>query len=146
MSSSALDRSTISVTTCKAVGAFTRRVRELALGERPLGEGPHGSHRLSAAGVSSLIVVAGSGIAPAMSILRTMADARDRAPVQRVYGIRSIDAATFAEALDALRTELDLRVDYVASRGAQGWAGRHGRIQAMARLGVPSGHVHAERC
>jgi predicted ferric reductase len=138
MSSSAVDRTSISFT-CKIVGDFTRQLASLPLGTRLVLDGPHGSYRPAMDGTARLLVVAGSGIAPAMSVLRTMADAGDTAPVQLVYGIRTMSSATSVEALELLRTSLNLRIDYVASQESNGWPGVHGRIdESVLRALAPS--------
>lgn len=137
MSSSAADRASISFT-CRVVGDFTRQLACLPPGERLVVDGPHGSYRPAMDGTPRLLVVAGSGIAPAVSILRTMADARDRAPVQIIYGVRSMHAATLAEALERLQAQLDLRIDVVASQESPDWPGIRGRIdERTLRLLAP---------
>jgi len=137
MSSSAADRSSISFT-CKIVGDFTRLLASLPPGERLVVDGPHGSYRPAMDGTPRLLVVAGSGIAPAVSILRTMADAHDHAPVQIIYGVRSMHTATFAEPLELLRSRLNLRIDFVATQESPDWAGVRGRIdERVLRLLAP---------
>jgi predicted ferric reductase len=127
MSSSAAERTSISFT-CKVVGDFTRQLMSLPTGTRLVVDGPHGSYRPAMKGAPRMLVVAGSGIAPAMSILRTMSDVGDSAPVQLIYGIRSMHSATFAEALDFLRARLNLRIDFVATQESPSWTGPRGRI------------------
>ncbi|MDX6562685.1 MAG: hypothetical protein QOD65_2499 [Gaiellales bacterium] len=115
--------------TIKAAGDFTSELHELQPGAKMLVDGPHGSFAASS-GVPLLLVVAGIGITPAMSILRTFADAGDPTPVTLVYGSRRWDDITFREELSALNGRLGIRVFNVLSDPHPGWGGPQGRIDA----------------
>ncbi|MDX6627969.1 MAG: hypothetical protein QOH00_215 [Gaiellales bacterium] len=113
--------------TIKAAGDFTSELHLLRPGTTMLVDGPHGSFE-PRPGVPLLLVVAGIGITPAMSILRTIADARDPTPVTLVYGSRRWDDITFREELAALDGLLGIRVFNVLSDPHVGWSGERGRI------------------
>lgn len=116
--------------TIKAVGDFTRRVAELRPGAVVMLDGPHGSYRPALPHAGFVLVVAGIGITPAMSLLRTLADERDRRPVLLVYGSRRWDGVIFREELERLKRRLDLRVVHVLSDPHDAWRGERGRIDA----------------
>jgi predicted ferric reductase len=115
--------------TIKAAGDFTSELHQLRPGAKMLVDGPHGSFE-PRPGVSLLLVVAGIGITPAMSILRTIADAGDATPVTLVYGSRRWDEITFREELTALNGRLGIRVFNVLSDPHPAWGGPQGRIGA----------------
>jgi len=115
--------------TIKAAGDFTSELHLLRPGTTMLVDGPHGSFE-PRMGVSLLLVVAGIGITPAMSILRTIADAGDPTPLTLVYGSRRWDEVTFREELRALNGLLGIRVFHVLSDPPEAWSGERGRIDA----------------
>ena len=115
--------------TIKASGDFTSGLHELRPGARMLVDGPHGSFE-PRPGLPLLLVVAGIGITPAMSILRTIADAGDATPVTLVYGSRRWEEITFREELTALNGRLGIRVFNVLSDPHSTWRGPRGRIGA----------------
>jgi predicted ferric reductase len=115
--------------TIKEAGDFTTGLHRLHPGTALLVDGPHGSFE-PRAGVPLLLVVAGIGITPAMSVLRTSADAGDPTPVTLVYGSRRWDDTTFREELLSLDGLRGIRVVIVLSDPHEGWDGERGRIDA----------------
>jgi predicted ferric reductase len=129
LSSSALrpDRPAFTV---KALGDFSASLASLRAGSEILVDGPHGEPARSPASASGrLLVAAGIGITPALSVIRTAAATGDRRPLLLLYGSRSWADVTFAEELAELHRELpSLRVVHVLSRAELGWRGERGRI------------------
>ena len=126
----------------KELGDFSRTIKDLPLGERVYIDGPYGSCSPDCHfGAEELLLIAGGiGIAPMMSILRTMADRHDSRPVQLIYGSYSLDWASFREELDALAKTLNLRVVHALEHPPQGWTGETGYVTAeMLRRYLPSG-------
>jgi predicted ferric reductase len=126
--------------TIKAAGDFTSELHLLRPGTAMLVDGPHGSFE-PRPGVPLLLVVAGIGITPAMSILRTIADSGDPTPVTLVYGSRRWDEITFREELSALNGLLGIRIFNVLSDPHDGWSGERGRIGAAVLTHVLSAVV-----
>lgn len=126
--------------TVRALGDLTSSLRDLPLGTTVLMDGPHGGFHAAAPAEGVVLVVAGIGITPAMSVLRTMAAAGDERPVQLVYCVRSWDDATFLEELADLEHRLpQLDVVRVATRPPAGWDGQRGRIDgAMLDAVLPA--------
>ena len=115
------------------------------------------------------------GIAPCISMLRTLADRGDRRPHTVIYGSADWDSAAFREDLAELASRIDLKVVHVLARPPLGWLGETGVIgpevlerhlpasgrracfvcgpdammdtaeSALAELGVPVEDIHAER-
>jgi NAD(P)H-flavin reductase len=128
--------------TVKALGDFSASLAGLAAGTDVFVDGPHGEGVHEAAAVRGrLLVAAGIGITPALSVLRTAAERGDRRPLVLVYGSRRWEDVTFREELAELERRLpSLRVVHVLSRPEPGWPGERGRIGgALLRRHVPAG-------
>ncbi|MBB5134774.1 ferredoxin-NADP reductase/predicted pyridoxine 5'-phosphate oxidase superfamily flavin-nucleotide-binding protein [Thermocatellispora tengchongensis] len=138
--------------------------------------GPSGDFRVAdpaAAGAEYVLIGAGSGITPLMSIIRTVLAASPDATITLIYGNRTEADIIFAGELTALRDAHPgrLTVHHVLSRPGPGWTGRTGRIgpdhliylerahyyicgpatmpaavrEALTGLGVSSDRLHEER-
>ncbi len=127
--------------TVKAVGDFTKAVAGLQPGTELLVDGPHGL------GVSDgrfargrLLLAAGVGITPVMSVLRTAAERGENRPIVLLYGNRHWDDVAFREELAGLERLLpSLRVVHVLSRPHAGWTGERGRIsEELVRRHAPA--------
>jgi predicted ferric reductase len=115
--------------TVKALGDFSASLADLCVGTEVLVDGPHGEGIHDARAVRGrLLLAAGIGITPALSVLRTAAERGEQRPILLLYGSRHWDAVTFREELDALERELNLRVVHVLSRPEPGWQGEQGRV------------------
>lgn len=76
-----------------------------------------------------VLAVAGSGVTPAMSILRTLRDRSLALPVTLLYGCRTRDDIIFGREIDALAAEMpSLRAVVTLTRPGPGWTGASGRI------------------
>ncbi len=126
--------------TAKALGDFSAALADLRVGTRVLVDGPHGEGVHETRAVRGrLLLAAGIGITPALSVLRTAAERRERRPILLLYGSRHWEEVTFREELDELERQLDLRVVHVLSRPEPGWQGERGRVDAEClRRHVPS--------
>jgi predicted ferric reductase len=116
--------------TVKALGDFTSSVAGLRPGTTILVDGPHGEGVHEAPPVRGrLLVAAGIGITPAVSVLRTAAERGDGRPFLLLYGSRRWADVTFREELEDLEQRLpNLRVVHVLSRPEPGWYGERGRV------------------
>jgi predicted ferric reductase len=116
--------------TVKALGDFSSSLAELGAGTEILVDGPHGEAAHDTPSLHGrLLLVAGIGITPALSVIRTAAERGDRRPLLLLYGSRRGADVTFAEELDQLRRRLpNLRVVHVLSRPEPSWRGERGRV------------------
>jgi predicted ferric reductase len=116
--------------TVKALGDFSASLADLVPGTGVLVDGPHGEGVHEAHAVRGrLLLAAGIGVTPAVSVLRTAAERGERRPILLVYGSRRWEDVTFREEIDGLRPHLPgLRVVHVLSRPEPGWQGEQGRI------------------
>jgi len=163
--------------TVKAVGEFTKGVQEVRPGALAYVDGPFGALSIDTFPDADryFFVAGGIGVAPCVSMLRTLADRGDRRPHTLVYGSADWESATFREDLAELGSRIDLRVVHVLERPPLGWLGETGVIgqellerhlprsgrrvcflcgpeemmdvaeQALAALEVPLEDIHAER-
>lgn len=129
--------------TIKDLGDFTSSVSSLRPGTRVLVDGPHGAYEPALPLAGFVLVVAGIGVTPAMSFLRTARDTGDVRPYRLVYGARTLDDVTFREELDELQHYLNLEVAYVLSQPPPGWGGLTGRIspEVLVRALPPDCHL-----
>jgi predicted ferric reductase len=95
-----------------------RQVGETRLDRRPYGTFGIDEHP----GAAGYVFIAGGiGIAPIMSMLRTLADRGDRRPLLLFYGNRAWERVAFREELEALAQRLDLRVVHVLLEPPADW-------------------------
>jgi predicted ferric reductase len=163
--------------TVKAAGDFTRGLLSTVPGTRAFVDGPFGSMSVDAMPDADgyVFIAGGSGLAPCMSMLRTLADRGDRRPHLLILGSGRLERTLFREQLEALTTRLDLRVVHVLEQPPEGWRGEQGLVTqalldrwlphagrhayfvcgpapmmdvveaGLARLGVPLSDLHSER-
>ncbi|MFN2239270.1 MAG: ferric reductase-like transmembrane domain-containing protein [Thermoanaerobaculia bacterium] len=121
----------------KELGDFTNRIGELAPGTPLFFDGPHGSFSIDIVPSAGYVFIAGGiGITPIYSMIRTMADRQDRRPVLLIYGSRTLENAPFRDELEALRTRVDLRIEYVLEHPEGDWPDERGfiRREVLKRL------------
>jgi predicted ferric reductase len=126
--------------TVKALGDFSASLAELCIGTEILVDGPHGEGIKTTRAVRGrLLLAAGIGITPALSVLRTDAERGERRPLLLLYGSRRWADVTFREELNELEQRLpNLRVVHVLSRPEAGWPGERGRVgEELLRRYVP---------
>lgn len=121
----------------KELGDFSSTIKDCAVGESAWVDAPYGTfgtdRHPDAPGF--VLVAGGVGIAPVMSMLRTLADRQDRRPVWLFYGNRVWERVAFREELETLAQRLDLRVVHALLEPPPGWAGESGYItqEVLAR-------------
>lgn len=114
----------------KELGDFTRTVKDLKVGETVYLDGPFGHYDITRPEVTGMVLVAGGiGIAPAMSILRSLRDAHDTRPVRLFYGHNVLEHVEFRKELIQLERELaDFRCINVLQHPPADWTGYAGFI------------------
>jgi predicted ferric reductase len=114
----------------KEAGDFTRTIGSTAPGTIAYVDGPHGSfstdfHECPA---GYLFVAGGIGIAPILSMLRTLADRKDRRNHVLVHACTSLDRVSFRADLQALAAAIDLELVLVLTDPPSGWTGPSGYV------------------
>jgi predicted ferric reductase len=116
--------------TIRELGDFTRTIGATRPGETAYVDGPYGAFTVDRhPGAGSFLFVAGGvGIAPIMSMLRTLADRGDRRPLRLVYGNDRWEDVLFPEELGTLSERVDLQVTHVLLEPPADWTGERGLI------------------
>ena len=115
----------------KDAGDFSSSVATVDPGTRVYVDGPHGVFSIDQyEGAGFCLIAGGVGIAPAMSMLETLADRGDARPVVLFAGNRNWDSIIFRERVDALMGRLDVRVVHVLEQPPAGWAAETGYVTA----------------
>jgi predicted ferric reductase len=114
----------------KALGDFTSTIKDVQVGETAWIDAPYGTFGIDEhPGAAGYVFIAGGiGIAPIMSMLRTLADRGDRRALVLFYGNRVWDRVAFREELESLAQRLDLRVVHVLLEPPADWSGEQGFI------------------
>ena len=103
--------------------------------------GPSGSFTIDPANGAPahlLLVGAGSGITPLMSIIRTLLAQQPHTRIQLVYGNRRVGDIIFRQALDQLVQQYGerLHVTHVLEQAPRTWSGETGRLDRSTLGGV----------
>ncbi|MEK6443263.1 ferredoxin reductase family protein [Pseudonocardia sp. T1-2H] len=115
--------------TIRGTGDFASSVRTLPEGSSVWVDGPYGSFTVDDVPAAGLVLIAaGVGITPMMSMLRTAADRGDLRPHRLVYVARDTTDLLFRDELLVLRSHLDLVVTEVLRRPSGDWTGHTGEI------------------
>lgn len=128
--------------TIKELGDFTRTIGGLKVGERAYVDGPYGvfTSDRHAAAPGFVFVAGGVGIAPIMSMLRTLADRGDSRPLQLIYGNRRWETVIFREEIEALADRLNLQIVHVLEEAPVGWTGPKGMLtEPVLRSAISEG-------
>ncbi len=113
----------------KESGDFTSTIGSIEPGTRVYLDGPYGVFTYERSeGPRFVFVAGGVGIGPIMSMLRTLADQRDKRPCLLLYGTPRWDDVIFREELEELKPRLDLEVVHVIDDPPEGWTGENGFI------------------
>jgi predicted ferric reductase len=115
--------------TIKELGDFTRRISQIKPGTLAWIDGPYGTFSIDRTRAPGCVFVAGGvGIAPIMSMLRTLAERGDKRPLQLFYAYHTWERLTFREELEELRGRLNLDIVYVLSDPPSNWEGEKGYL------------------
>ncbi|MDF1551798.1 MAG: ferredoxin reductase family protein [Deferrisomatales bacterium] len=127
--------------TIKELGDFTRRIKDVQPGQPVYVDGPHGSFspdRHDAAGY--VFIAGGIGIAPILSMLRTLADRGDRRPLLLIYAGKTLEVMTGWEEIQGLQQRLNLQVVPVPENPPEGWEGLEGFLNEAKLVGYLPDH------
>ena len=115
----------------KAAGDFTSSVATVDPGTQVYLDGPHGVFSIDQyEGAGFCLVAGGVGIAPALSMLETLAERGDVRPVVLFAGNRSWDTIIFRDRIDELTDRLDLKVVHVLEAPPEDWTAEAGYLTA----------------
>lgn len=129
------DRPNISFT-IKQVGDFTDAIEQIELGSNAYVYGPYGHLSLSKRRGTQMrekgivLLAAGIGMTPIMSMLREMRAKQEKKPIKLFYACRFEQDLLYMDELAELAQELDLDMKILLSQPQAGWQGDSGRIDA----------------
>jgi len=131
----------------KALGDFSAGIKDIAAGETAWLDAPYGTFGVDQhpEAPGFVLIAGGIGIAPLLSMLRTLADRRDRRPLWLFYGNRAWERVAFREELEHLAQRLKLRVVHLLLEPPPEWSGEQGYITSdvLARH-LPTSHLDLE--
>lgn len=116
--------------TIKALGDFTASIGQIEVGAIAYVDGPYGAFSCDRhpRAVGLVFVAGGAGIAPVMSMLRSLADRGDQRPLLLFYGNRRWQHTLFREELQSLSARLPLRVVHILGEPDPDWNGERGLL------------------
>jgi predicted ferric reductase len=116
--------------TIRELGDFTSTIGSIKPGSTAFVEGPYGAFVPDLSAQRSLVLIAGGvGIAPMMSILRTLRDRKDSRRVLLLYGNYSHEQIIFENELKSLQQALPLEVVFVLEKPDDSLSNDPGRIR-----------------
>ncbi|MEU4192405.1 ferredoxin reductase family protein [Kribbella sp. NPDC026611] len=126
--------------TIKALGDFTELLAALRPGRQVFLDGPYGGFTIAGHedAPGFVMIAAGVGITPLLSMLRTLADRGDRRVHRLILAARTEDDLMLRREVAELRSRLTVLVTEVLSRPGPGWVGETGRVtQSLLRRHLP---------
>ena len=130
----------------KALGDFTRNLKNVPVGTDAYLDGPHGAFSIDLAPAAGYVLIAGGiGITPMLSFIKTMADREDVRPVLLIYADKRWDALAYREELDVLTERANLKVVYVLENPPEDWQGETGFVTAeLLKRNLPKERIKRE--
>lgn len=125
----------------KAVGDFTRTIKDVKPGTKAYLDGPYGvftgDRYEDAAGF--VLIAGGVGITPIMSMLVTAAERGDERPYLLIYSSKTWEDITYREKLDSLADKLKLTIVHVLRQPPDDWSDEKGYVdQALLVRYIPA--------
>lgn len=128
-SSSCINKERIEFT-IKELGDFSRTIKDTNIGEVAYLDGPYGSFSIDnypdAQGF--VFIGAGIGVAPIMSMLRSMVDADDKREVIFLNINSKLSGIIFREELEKMQECMSLKLTYLLTKPDSSWQGERGYI------------------
>lgn len=113
----------------KEAGDFTGRIGATEPGTRAYLDAPHGNFTYCGRAAEGLVFIAGGiGIAPILSMLRTLRAEGDLRPMTLVYGNRHAGQIVAGDELAAMAREMRLDLRHVLGEPPEGWRGERGEL------------------
>ena len=115
--------------TIKQLGDYSSTIKDLKPGETVYVDGPYGLFTIDQYDAPGFAFIAGGiGIAPVISMLRTLADRRDRRPLTLIFANCSADSIIYKDELDQLVQVLNLKLVHVLTEAPTDWQCEIGMI------------------
>jgi predicted ferric reductase len=123
----------------RELGDFTSKIGQFEPGTQVYVDGPYGTFDIDHHDAPGYVFIAGGiGIAPIMSILRTLADRDSDKRLHLFYGNRSWDTISYREEIANMEEQLNLEVVHILENPPEGWEGETGFMtKEMFRRRLP---------
>lgn len=112
----------------RSQGDFTKTISSIPVGKRVYLDGPYGTFTLSDSVGVHVLIAGGVGIAPMMSIIRTLEDRGEQRSILLFYCSKNWDSITYREELEMIRARESLTLVHVLSDPPIDWNGESGVI------------------
>jgi 3-phenylpropionate/trans-cinnamate dioxygenase ferredoxin reductase subunit len=114
----------------KAVGDFTKTIKDVKPGTKAYLDGPYGVFTTDRYEDSAgfVLIAGGIGITPIMSMLVTAAEREDERPYLLIYANKKREDITYHEEIEALKVKLDLTIVHVLREPPEDWSGESGYV------------------
>lgn len=114
----------------KPLGDDSARLAKTPPGSVAYVDGPFGTFSVDRdVGADGFVMIAGGvGITPIIANLHALQSRRDARPVVLVYANKTLEEASFREALDTIARDIDLTVVHVPEEPPPDWTGESGMI------------------
>lgn len=116
--------------TIKELGDFTKTIKDTPIGEIAYLDGPYGTFSVEnypdAPGF--VFITAGVGAAPIMSMLRSLADKKDKRPLVLLDINNDWESIIFRDELEEMQNHLNLKLIHLLTKADDSWQGEKGRI------------------
>ena len=118
--------------TIKALGDFTRRIKDATAGEPVYIDGPYGAFSIDRhpSELGYVFIAGGVGIAPIRSMLGTLANRRDGRSHILFFAGSTLEKLIFYEELHAMQDVLDLKIVCLLEQPPLDWQGETGFLSS----------------
>lgn len=116
--------------TIKELGDFTSTIKNLRIGEKVYVDGPFGSFSVDhhPHAQEFVFIAGGIGITPVISMLRTLADRKDKRKLTLIYANKDWDQVSFRDEIEDLKSKLNLNIVHILEKPPHNWRGEKGFI------------------
>lgn len=123
----------------KENGDFTSRIGSLPAGTPAYLDGPHGNFTADLSAAAIVLIAGGVGIAPVLSILRSLAENEYAGSVRLLIASRTDAEQLFGAEVEQLAAKLNLQVMPIVEQPTSAWRGATGRIEKGKLADLVSG-------
>ncbi len=123
----------------KENGDFTSRIGSLPAGTPAYLDGPHGNFTADLSADPIVLIAGGVGIAPVLSILRSLAENEYSGSVRLLIASRTDAEQLFGAEVEQLAAKLNLKMMPIVEQPTSAWRGATGRIDRNKLADLVSG-------
>lgn len=116
--------------TIKELGDFTKTIKDTVIGDIAYLDGPYGLFSIDnySDAPGFVFVSAGVGVAPVMSMLRSMVDKNDKREIVFLNINHNFQSIIFRDELEEMQNHLNLKLIHLLTKADDSWQGERGCI------------------